>query len=106
VWRAVCLPVSLSQRFLGRYEFKVGGGQTCEQESEKTIVLLAQVLLLLLLLLLRLQRWYASASAQDTSDGGKPVAFKFFRDEAQVPTVPMTMMRALTCLLLSLHRPF
>ncbi len=53
------------QRFLGRYEFKVGsggGGQTCEQEGNKTALVLAQ----------------------DTMDGVKLVALKFFRDEAQV----------------------
>ena len=41
-----CIPSTLlNQRFLGRYEFKVGsggGGPTCEQEGDKTAVVLAQ----------------------------------------------------------------
>ena len=46
----------LAQRFLGRYEFKVGsaGAETYEQEIGSTLVLLAQVLCCCLLLLLLL----------------------------------------------------
>jgi hypothetical protein len=77
------------QRFLGRYEFKVGSGgsgQTCEQEGNKTALVLAK----------------------DTMDGGKLVALKFFRDEAQVlrmmPQLPW-VLEPLCLLLLIPHPP-
>ncbi len=64
----------LNQRFLGRYEFKVGsggGGQTCEQENNKTAVVLAQVLLRRLRLLLLLTVAYQRAGYNEWRKAGR-----------------------------------
>ena len=70
-----CIPSTLlNQRFLGRYEFKVGsggGGQTCEQVGDKTAVVLAQVLLRRLLLLLMLTVAYQRAGYSEWREAGR-----------------------------------